>query len=135
MALLRSLPINTPDELKYSPLHTWLRQEVDGTVSVGITDHAQETLGDLVCVEPPVVGRKVSKDEACGMVESVKTASDVHSPVSGEVIAVNPALVDSPEKVNADAYANWIFKLKPSEPSELAGLLDAAAYQKAAEAV
>ena len=83
--------MTAPNDLKYSPEHTWLRQEADGSVTVGITDHAQETLGDLVYVEAPAVGRHVSKDEACGVVESVKTASDVHTPASGEVIAVNKA--------------------------------------------
>ena len=126
--------MNVPTELKYSPEHTWLRQESDGSVTVGITDHAQETLGDLVYVEAPAVGRRVSKDEACGIVESVKTASDVHTPASGEVIAVNTELADAPEKINADAYVAWIFRLKPSNPAEFAGLLDAAAYQKVADA-
>lgn len=126
--------MSTPAELKYSPEHTWLRQEADGTVTVGITDHAQETLGDLVFVEAPALGRQVRKDEACGVVESVKTASDVHSPASGEVIAVNPELADAPEKINDDAYAAWIYKLKPSDPAEFAALLDAAAYQKLADA-
>ena len=126
--------MNVPTELKYSPEHTWLRQESDGSVTVGITDHAQETLGDLVYVEAPAVGRRVSKDEACGIVESVKTASDVHTPASGEVIAVNTELADAPEKINADAYVAWIFRLKPSNPAEFAGLLDADAYQKVAYA-
>jgi glycine cleavage system H protein len=126
--------MTAPNDLKYSPEHTWLRQEADGSVTVGITDHAQETLGDLVYVEAPAVGRHVSKDEACGVVESVKTASDVHTPASGEVIAVNKELDDAPEKINADAYAAWIFKLKPSNPAEFAGLLDADAYQKVADA-
>ena len=125
--------MNVPTELKYSPEQTWLRQESDGSVTVGITDHAQETLGDLVYVEAPAVGRRVSKDEACGIVESVKTASDVHTPASGEVIAVNTELADAPEKINADAYAAWIFRLKPSNPAEFAGLLDADAYQKVAD--
>jgi glycine cleavage system H protein len=126
--------MTAPTDLRYSPEHTWLRQEADGSVTVGITDHAQETLGDLVYVEAPAVGRHVSKDEACGVVESVKTASDVHTPASGEVIAVNAELADAPEKINADAYAAWIFRLKPSNPAEFAGLLDAEAYQKVADA-
>lgn len=126
--------MTAPTDLRYSPEHTWLRQEADGSVTVGITDHAQETLGDLVYVEAPEVGRHVSKDEACGVVESVKTASDVHTPASGEVIAVNAELADAPEKINADAYAAWIFRLKPSNPAEFAGLLDAEAYQKVADA-
>jgi glycine cleavage system H protein len=126
--------MTVPTDLKYSPEHTWLRQEADGSVTVGITDHAQETLGDLVYVEAPAVGRRVTKDEACGIVESVKTASDVHTPASGDVIAVNTELADAPEKINADAYAAWIFRLKPSNPAEFAALLDAAAYQKVADA-
>jgi glycine cleavage system H protein len=126
--------MSTPTELRYSPEHTWLREDADGNVTVGITDHAQETLGDLVYVEAPALGRHVVKDEACGVVESVKTASDVHTPVSGEVIAVNPELADAPEKINADAYAAWIFKLKPADRAEFAGLLDAAGYQKVADA-
>jgi glycine cleavage system H protein len=126
--------MTTPTDLKYSSEHTWLRQEADGTVSVGITDHAQETLGDLVFVEAPALGRQVKKDEACGVVESVKAASDVHTPASGEVIAINPELADAPEKINVDPYAAWIFKLKPADPGEFAGLLDAAAYQAVADA-
>ena len=126
--------MTTSSELKYSPAHTWLRLEADGNVAVGITAHAQETLGDLVYVEAPALGRLVKKDEACGVVESVKTASDVHTPASGVVIAVNAELADVPEKINADAYAAWIFKLTPSDPGEFASLLDAAAYQALADA-
>ena len=126
--------MTAPTNLKYSPAHTWLRLEADGTATVGITDHAQETLGDLVYVEAPAVGRHVKKDEACGIVESVKSASDVHAPASGEVIAINAELADAPEKVNADAYAAWIFRIKPADPAELASLLDAEAYQRAAAA-
>lgn len=126
--------MTTPSELKYSSAHTWLRVEADGSVAVGITAHAQETLGDLVYVEAPALGRHVKKDEACGVVESVKTASDVHTPVSGVVIAVNTELADAPEKINADAYAAWIFKLTPSDPGEFAQLLDAVAYQALADA-
>ena len=126
--------MTAPTDRKYSAQHTWLKLEADGSALVGISDHAQETLGDLVYVEPPAIGRQVKKDEACGIVESVKTASDVHAPVSGAVIAVNAELADAPEKINADAYAAWIFRLKPSDPAEFAGLLDAAAYQKVADA-
>lgn len=126
--------MTAPAGLKFSVLHTWLKQEPDGSVTVGITDHAQETLGDLVYVEAPALGRQVAKDEACGIVESVKTASDVHTPASGEVIAVNAELADAPEKINADAYAAWIFRLRPGNPAEFASLLDADAYQKVADA-
>lgn len=126
--------MTTPSNLKYSAAHAWARREADGMVVVGITDHAQETLGDLVYVECPALGRHLKKDEVCAIVESVKAASDVYAPVSGEVIAVNVELADAPEKVNADAYAAWMFKLKPADPAEFASLLDAAAYQKIADA-
>lgn len=124
--------MTTPVNLKYSPTHEWIRQEADGTVSVGITHHAQETLGDLVFVENPAIGRSLARGEPCAVVESVKTAADVHAPLSGEVVAVNAELADSPEKINQDAYAAWMFRLNPADLSELAALLDAAAYQKIA---
>ena len=126
--------MNTPANLKYAPTHEWVRQETDGTVSVGITHHAQETLGDLVFVESPAVGRRLKQGEACAVVESVKAAADVHAPLSGEVVAANAELDDTPEKINQDPYAAWMFRLKPDNPSELAGLLDAVAYQKIAAA-
>lgn len=126
--------MTTPANLKYTSSHEWVSQETDGTVSVGITDHAQQQLGDLVFVEPPAVGRRLKRGEECAVVESVKAAADVHAPLSGEVIAVNDELADTPEKINADAYAAWMFKLKPDHPSELAELLDAAAYQSIADA-
>ena len=126
--------MNTPANLKYASSHEWVRQETDGTVSVGITHHAQETLGDLVFVESPAVGRKLKQGEECAVVESVKAAADVHAPLSGEVVAANAELDDTPEKINQDPYAAWMFRLKPDNPSELAGLLDAAAYQKIAAA-
>ena len=124
--------MNTPSNLKYSPTHEWVKLEADGSVTVGITHHAQEVLGDLVFVENPAVGRKLVQGEECAVVESVKTAAAVHAPVSGVVLAANPELADSPEKINADAYAAWMFKLNPANPAELAGLLDAAGYQKIA---
>ena len=123
-----------PASLKYTKSHEWLKQETDGTVTVGITHHAQEMLGDLVFVEIPAVGRKLKQGEECAVVESVKAASDVYAPLSGEVVAANAELADAPEQINADAYAAWMFKLKPDNPGELAGLLDAAAYQAIAEA-
>ena len=126
--------MSTPANLKYTASHEWVRQEGDGTVTVGITDHAQKTLGDLVFVEPPAVGSRLTRGEECAVVESVKAAADVHAPVSGEVIAANGELADTPEKINADAYAAWIFKIKPDDPAELGGLLDAAAYQGIADA-
>jgi glycine cleavage system H protein len=126
--------MTTPANLKYTKSHEWLKQETDGTVTVGITHHAQEMLGDLVFVEIPAVGRRLKQGEECAVVESVKAAGDVYAPLSGEVVAANAELADAPEQINADAYAAWMFKLKPDNPGELAGLLDAAAYQKIAEA-
>src|SRR5450759_877163 len=126
--------MTTPANLKYTKSHDWLKQETDGTVTVGITHHAQEMLGDLVFVEIPAVGRRLKQGEECAVVESVKAAGDVYAPRSGEVVAANAELADAPEQINADAYAAWMFKLKPDNPGELAGLLDAAAYQKIAEA-
>lgn len=126
--------MSTPEQLKYSATHQWLRRESDGLVSVGITHHAQEQLGDVVFVENPMPGRKLKQGEACGVVESVKAASDVYSPISGEVVAANAALSDTPEQVNEDPYAAWMFRLKPDDATEIDSLLDAAAYQKIAEA-
>ena len=122
--------MNVPSDLKYVDSHEWIRAESDGTVTIGITDHAQAALGDLVYVELPKAGRKLTAGEACAIVESVKAASDVYAPLSGEVIAANDALSGTPEAVNEDAYAAWLFRLRPSEPGELASLLDAAAYSK-----
>ena len=122
--------MNVPPELKYTESHEWIRTGADGTLTIGITDHAQEALGDLVFIELPVVGRKVAAGEACAVVESVKAASDIYAPVAGEVVAANDEVVQTPEKVNADAYANWFYKLKPAGAADLAKLLDAAAYTK-----
>ncbi len=116
-------------DLRYAPTHEWARLEDDGSVTVGITDHAQEQLGDLVFVESPEVGRQVAKGQECAVVESVKAASDIYAPVSGEVIAVNEELGASPEKINQDAYAAWIFRLRPTDPGELGALLDPAGYE------
>lgn len=125
---------NIPAELKYLESHEWVRAEADGTLTVGISDHAQAALGDLVFVEVPEVGRALAKGGAAAVVESVKAASDVYSPVSGEVIAVNEALSGSPELVNEDPYGQgWLFKLKPTNTAELAELLDSAAYGKVVE--
>lgn len=125
-----------PAELKYLDSHEWVRLESDGSITVGISDHAQGALGDLVFVETPEVGKALTKGGAAAVVESVKAASDVYSPVSGEVIAVNEALAASPELVNQDPYgAGWLFKLKPSNAGgELAQMLDAGAYQKVVDA-
>src|SRR5688500_11576518 len=112
-----------PTNLKYLESHEWVRSEADGTVTVGISDHAQHALGDLVFVEVPEVGRSLAKGAAAAVVESVKAASDVYSPVSGEVIAGNTALSASPELVNTDPYGEgWLFKIKPSNASELSQL-------------
>jgi glycine cleavage system H protein len=126
--------MTTPADLKYTKSHEWIRQEPDGTVTVGITHHAQQLLGDLVFVELPAPGRQLKLGEECAVVESVKAAADVFAPVTGEVIAINGELADAPEKINEDAYGAWMFKLKPGNAGELAGLLDAAAYQAIAEA-
>ncbi len=126
--------MNTPEQLKYSATHQWARRESDGTVSVGITDHAQEMLGDVVFVDSPKAGSSVQQGEVCGVIESVKAASDIYAPLSGEVIAVNAELAEVPEKVNEDPYAAWMFRVKPADPAQLDTLLDAAAYQKIADA-
>lgn len=120
---------NSPSELKYASSHEWARLEDDGTVTVGISDHAQEALGDVVFVELPEVGNTYSAGEEIGVVESVKAASDIYAPIAGEVIAVNEALADSPEIINESPYDDgWFFKLQPSEVGELENLMDAEAY-------
>jgi glycine cleavage system H protein len=124
--------MNVPADLRYSKTHEWARLEADGTVSVGITDHAQERLGDMVFVELPVVGKKLSAGTECAVVESVKAAADVYAPVSGVVVAANAALLDAPQSINQDAYASWLFRLKPDNPAELGFLLDARAYAEQA---
>ena len=126
--------MNTPADLRYTESHEWVRNENDGTVTVGITDHAQEALGDLVFIELPAVGRKLAAGEACAVVESVKAASDIYAPVAGEVVAVNEAVTDAPESVNADAYGNWLFKLKTADAADVGKLLDAASYTASAGA-
>ena len=123
-----------PQELRYTATHEWARREADGTVSVGITDHAQEQLGDIVFVEAPQPGRKVAAGEAIGVVESVKAASDIYSPIAGEVAAANGELATAPERVNEDAFAAWIFRIKPANPADLDKLLDAGGYEKSASA-
>lgn len=123
-----------PANLKYLESHEWARVESDGSVTVGISDHAQSALGDLVFVDIPEVGRALTQGGAAAVVESVKAASDVYSPVSGEVIEVNEALRGSPELVNEDPYGKgWLFKVKPSNTGEIGQLLDAAAYGKVVE--
>ncbi len=122
--------MKTPDDLKYTEAHEWVRQEADGTVTVGITDHAQDQLGDVVFVQHPETGRRVTKGEECGVIESVKAAADIYAPVSGEIVASNAELADAPEQINRDPYAAWLFRIRPSDAGELAGLLDARAYEK-----
>jgi glycine cleavage system H protein len=126
---------NVPADLKYARSHEWVRQQADGTVEVGISDHAQHALGDLVFVEVPTVGRTLQQGDACAVVESVKAASDVYAPVAGTVVAVNEALAKAPELVNQDPYGGgWIMRLKPSASVASADLLDAEAYATLAEA-
>ncbi len=126
--------MNFPKELRYAKSHEWARLEQDGTITVGITEHAQELLGDMVFVENPQKGRALKQAEECAVVESVKAASDVYAPISGEVIAVNGDVEAAPEKINADAYANWMFKVKPSDVKELDKLMSADEYQQQVEA-
>jgi len=121
---------NIPANLKYVKTHEWLRAEADGSITIGITDYAQNSLGDLVFVEVPKAGRKVAADEACSVVESVKAASDVYAPIAGEVIAANDKLGNAPELLNSDPYGEgWLFRIKPADAGALAGLLDAAGYE------
>jgi glycine cleavage system H protein len=121
-----------PQDLRYTESHEWVRREPDGNVTIGITDHAQEQLGDIVFVEAPQPGRKVKAGEAVGVVESVKAASDIYAPVSGEIVAANAELSSAPEKVNRDAFAAWMYRMKPDDPAAVDRLLDAAAYAKSA---
>ena len=123
--------MSVPGDLKYTKSHEWVRAEADGTVSVGITHHAQDLLGDMEFVEAPSVGRQLAAGEECAVVESVKAASDVYAPIAGEVVAVNGDVSDAPEKINQDAYGAWMFKLKPNNVADMNSLLDAAAYQAA----
>ncbi len=120
---------NLPNDLKYTKSHEWIQTNEDGTITVGITDHAQELLGDLVYVEVPEVDLEVAAEQACVVVESVKAASDVYAPVAGTVTAVNESLEDAPELVNSDPYGEgWIYKLKVNDPTDLDGLMDAESY-------
>ncbi len=122
-----------PDNLKYAKTHEWVQVEDDNIVRVGITDFAQEALGDLVFIELPKLGRKVTAQQQCAVVESVKTASDLFSPVTGEVVAINNAVVDEPEQVNDNAYGTWLFCIKADNLTELDALMDADAYQQLIE--
>jgi glycine cleavage system H protein len=125
--------MNIPADLKYTESHEWVRTEADGTLTVGITEYAQDALGDIVFVELPKVGKQFTAGDDAAVVESVKAASDIYAPVTGEVIEVNQAVADAPDSINSDAFAAWLFKLKPSDANATAGLLDAAAYGKATE--
>lgn len=125
---------NVPKELKYATSHEWVRAEGNGIYSVGITEHAQELLGDMVFVDLPEVGREVSAGEECAVAESVKAASDIYAPISGEVVAVNAELENSPELVNSEPYAaGWLFQIKASDEADLDSLLDADGYQATLE--
>jgi glycine cleavage system H protein len=118
-----------PDNLKYTASHQWVKVDSDGTATVGITDHAQDQLGDVVFVQYPEIGRKVKREENCAVVESVKAASDIPAPLSGEIVEVNAAVADAPEKLNQEPYLAWLFRIRPNNTVEFAYLLDAAAYQ------
>ena len=120
--------MNVPANLKYTKSHEWVRAEADGTITIGITEHAQELLGDLVFIELPAVGKEFLAEQEAVVVESVKAAADVYAPVNGVVTEVNPAVVDAPESINQDAYASWLFKMKPTNAADVDALLDAAAY-------
>jgi glycine cleavage system H protein len=121
---------NIPKDLKYTKSHEWVKPNADGSITVGITHHAQDLMGDMVFVELPTAGTQVTSGKECGVVESVKAASDVYAPVSGEIVEANAALADSPETVNKDPYGSgWMFRLKPANKAEVDGLLDAKAYE------
>ena len=122
--------MNFPENLRYTASHEWVRQEADGTLTVGITDHAQDSLGELVYVELPEAGRRLAAGDACAVVESVKAASDVYAPVAGEVVTRNDALAQAPSDVNKDPYAAWLFRIKPAEAGRLDNLMDAQTYRK-----
>jgi glycine cleavage system H protein len=121
--------VNIPANLRYTSSHEWIRREADGTLTIGITDHAQAALGDLVFIELHKPGRALAAGEACAVVESVKAASDVYAPVAGTVAAVNDEVAKAPEKVNTDAYSAWLFRLRPEQATAADALLDARGYQ------
>jgi glycine cleavage system H protein len=123
-----------PSDLRYAASHEWARLETDGSVTVGISDHAQEALGDVVFVELPEVGQQLTAGQQAGVVESVKAASDIYAPISGEVVAINEQLTDSPEMVNGEPYGSWFFRLQPNDAAELDKLLDAEGYKASCDA-
>ena len=120
--------MKTPEHLKYTETHEWVGSEAGGTLAVGITEHAQEVLGDIVFLELPPAGKRYAQGEACAVIESVKAASDIYMPVAGVVVAANDDLAKSPEQVNADAYGAWMFRITPDNAADIGGLMDAAAY-------
>ena len=124
--------MNVPSSLKYTKSHEWVRLDADGSVTIGITDHAQELLGDLVFVELPEIGKELAAGQEAAVVESVKAASDVYAPIAGTVTAVNGSVPDAPESVNQDAYAAWLFRLTPANAADLDALLDAEDYAASA---
>ena len=121
--------MSNPADLKYTASHEWIKTEADGTISIGITQHAQELLGDMVFVETPAIGRKLEAKEECAVVESVKAAADVYAPVSGVVVGANSEMDSTPEAINTDPYGAWMFKMKPDNSADVAALMDADAYQ------
>ena len=126
--------MNIPADLNYTRSHEWIRTEPDGIITIGITEHAQELLGDLVFIELPEVGRELSAEQEAAVVESVKAAADVYAPIAGTVSEVNQAAADAPESVNQDAYAAWLFRIRPAAAADLKTLLDADAYQQIVDA-
>ncbi|MFZ6751490.1 glycine cleavage system protein GcvH [Undibacterium sp. Ren11W] len=122
--------MNIPAELKYTSSHEWVRVEADGTLAVGITEFAQDALGDIVFVDLPKVGQALTAGKDCAVIESVKAAGDIYAPVTGEVVAVNDAVVDAPESVNADAFSAWLFKIKPANAADVDALMSAEDYAK-----
>lgn len=122
--------MNIPDDLRYTSSHEWARLADDGLITIGITDHAQELLGDIVFLDLPAVGKRMAAGEECGVVESVKAAADIYAPLAGEVVAINQDAADHPESVNQDAYGAWLFKLRPEHSADIDQLLDAAAYRE-----
>ncbi|QJQ05658.1 glycine cleavage system protein GcvH [Undibacterium piscinae] len=122
--------MSIPAELKYTSSHEWVRVEADGTIAVGITAFAQDALGDIVFVDLPKVGQALAAGKDCAVIESVKAAGDIYAPVTGEVVAVNDAVVDAPESINADAFSAWLFKLKPANMADVDALMSAEDYAK-----
>ena len=118
----------SPANRKYTASHEWITVEADGTLTIGVTDHAQEALGDVVFLDLPAAGRTVAAEESIAVIESVKAASDIYAPVAGEIIDANQAAIDAPESVNADAWSTWLFKMKPANAADVDKLMDAAAY-------